>query len=166
MKKYTLLFAAILFALIIVNSCTKTTEEIEDINIELVSRSDCKNDLKGGEITDSMSCIKYSFSGEELIINHINAGFNCCPGEITCTSQIKNDTIVIEESEEAPLCNCNCLFDLKIKVNGLLHKQYFIKVKEPYVQDQKELFFAVDLNKSPVEGSHCVVRVKYPWGMK
>jgi hypothetical protein len=99
-----------------------------------------------------------------LTINHINAGFNCCPGNISCTNIINNDTIVISEKEESALCDCNCLFDLEIEISGLENKKYFLKFEEPYLHNQDELFFELNLSNQ-TNGTHCVERLQYPWGL-
>ena len=45
-------------------------------------------------------CIEYQYDGiDTLILNHINAGFNCCPGKIIFNINITGNTITITEKE-------------------------------------------------------------------
>ena len=84
-----------------------------NITIEglLTDASDCKQFKTGdffSELTDSVSCIEYSFNPDSnnLLLKHLNAGFNCCPKELSCSISAIGDTIYIQESELNGLCNC------------------------------------------------------------
>ncbi len=153
-------------------SCENETDKGQQIDFvgELISASTCKNELKSAsvdeDVPDSLSCIEYLYDDEnkKLSIKHINAGFNCCPDSLYCTISLKLDTIIIKEFEKIPQCNCNCLYDLDIVVNGVDKKIYQIKLIEPYSDEQAELKFEIDLNIGN-EGSFCVTRKNYPWGM-
>jgi hypothetical protein len=157
---------------LIVISCEKENAKNKQLNLtgQLISNSTCKNGLKSTSATnitpDSLSCIDYSFDNlsNKLIIKHINAGFNCCPDSLYCNISLKNDTIVIQEFEAAALCDCNCLYDLDIEINGVDSKKYQIKLIEPYLSEQSEIIFEIDLTKN-MNGSFCVTRKQYPWGM-
>ncbi len=133
----------------------------------LVSHSPCKSEKLAGTdsgIPDTSSCIEYSYNTttHELSLTHINAGFNCCPGELSCIVSLSGDTIIIHEYEEAPLCDCNCLYDLEIEIDNVNEAGYQVKFIEPYVGDQAKLEFAIDLTNE-TSGSFCVVRTQYPW---
>lgn len=162
-----------LFILVILTySCEKNSNESEDqpeINGKVLSRSECKSqfkDLSTSDADSNQSCIAYNNDAENkrLSIIHENAGFNCCPGEVTCGISFSNDTITIEEIPQSAMCNCDCLFDLEIEVNGVLGKAYFLKFVEPYVGDQEKLEFMIDLQQIPT-GQYCVERNQYPWGI-
>ncbi len=155
----TVLLSALLF------SCKKESSEPVSEN-DLVSHSECKDGLKSGEYEDNQSCIKYNYNEntKRLIIEHINAGFNCCPGELSCSSDINNDIITITEKEESAQCNCNCLFDLNIEIKSVVKKKFTVIIAEPYRGEQAELKFEIDLN-TEIEGEYCVIRNKYPWGI-
>ncbi len=137
---------------------------------QLISNSSCKNGLKSGsqiaETPDSLSCVEYSFNKEnsKLTLKHVNAGFNCCPDSLYCRIELKGDTIQIQEFEKQKLCKCNCLYDLDIELNGVEMKKYQIKFIEPYVAEQKNLIFEIDLIKD-TNGIYCVTRKLYPWGI-
>jgi hypothetical protein len=137
---------------------------------KMVNYSECKSGSKStfidSDAPDSISCIEYSFDevNNELAVLHVNAGFNCCPGSLFCTISLIGDTILIRECESAAQCNCNCLYDLEIAITGVEKRKYQVKVIEPYAGDQEKIRFGIDLEKD-VEGSFCVIRKQYPWGL-
>ena len=154
---------------IILDSCTKE-QSIEEASItgKLIDNSECKSFegmFRGPNTPDTLSCIDYSYDANNklLTLKHINAGFNCCPGKLTASVSYRNDTITIKESEEFPGCNCNCLFDLTIELEGVESKSYYLKIFEPYCSEQEKLYFDIDLQHTN-EGIFCVNRKKYPWG--
>jgi hypothetical protein len=169
MKAIYLLPIALLSVLLIVSGCEKEDNDSTSATGEVVNSSTCKNDMKSDftflSTPDTLSCVEFIFdeTNSKLIIRHINAGFNCCPGNITCNVSQINDTIVIQEFEEAPLCSCLCLFDLDIDVNNITKQKYILKFVEPYATNLEPLIFEVNLIKD-TEGSYCVLRKQYPWG--
>ena len=150
--------------------CETVIENQPEISGKVINYSDCKS-LKSGEnisdISDSLSCVNYVYNqnDKKLLLTHINSGFNCCPENIYCSVSIKNDTITVQEYEAAALCDCNCLYDLDIEIDGIINKEYHIKFVEPYVYNQEEIIFSIDIEANN-EGSYCVTRKQYPWGMK
>ena len=134
----------------------------------LVGHTDCKH-LEDIATAPSFpltsSCIEYDYDGQGVLsLKHVNAGFNCCPGEIVAEIIIENSTIIIKERELAGLCDCLCLFDVDYSIENLEPDEYTIIVVEPYLPDgNNKLEFTVDLNANPV-GAHCVKRQGYPWG--
>jgi len=167
---YSLLIVS-LFGLLVI-SCEKNNDNNSQLTItgQLISNSTCKNDLKSTSqiitISDSLSCVEYSFDKgkNKLTLNHINAGFNCCPDSLYCKVELKGDTIQIQEFERTAQCLCNCLYDLDIEIYGVDLRKYRIKFIEPYVSDQNKLIFDIDLVNNK-DGSYCVIRKQYPWGM-
>jgi hypothetical protein len=152
-------------------SCYKKDDSDKQLIItgQLISNSTCKNDLKSSsqivETPDSFSCVDYSFDYKKnkLTLKHINAGFNCCHDSLYCIIELKGDTILIQEFEKIALCECNCLYDLDIDINGVESKKYQVKIIEPYVSEQNKLEFEIDLTKDSI-GNYCVTRNQYPWG--
>jgi len=132
---------------------------------ELINHTECKV-FKAADTPDTLSCISYEFDAatNKLTLHHINAGFNCCPDSLYCEVSLVEDTIIIEEFEKESLCNCNCLFDLDMKLEGIESKKYYIKIVEPYIEDGELLYFDMDLVNS-TEDSFCVIRNNYPWGI-
>lgn len=139
------------------------------ISGRLISNSSCKSFTRSGvpvdEVPDSISRVEYSYDNEtkKLTLKHINAGFNCCTDSLYCEIELKGDTIMIEEFEEASLCNCNCVYDLDIEVDSVEMKKYQVKFVEPYAGGQDKLEFGIDLAEA-ANGSYSVIRKSYPWG--
>ncbi len=142
----------------------------------LASATDCKtfqyitmqSDLYSlqANYTSTDDCIEYFYNAqnETLIMKHINAGFNCCPGILAAEIIIEGNTILIRESEEKAECLCSCLFDLDFEVMDLKPGIYQVKVIEPYVlADEEQMEFSLNLENS-CEGKHCVQRTFNPWG--
>jgi hypothetical protein len=134
---------------------------------KLISHSACKSSKSDSIFMiapDSISCVKFSYdsTSKKLSIQHINAGFNCCPDSLYCHVTINNDTIFIQEFESQFLCDCDCLYDLNIEVEGVEAKPYQLKFIEPYCGDQEQILFGADFSTA-AEGSYCVTRTQYPW---
>ena len=150
--------------LVFIISCSENNSEPENsLNGEVISQTECKT-FKSANNTESCIQFNYDENTKTLYITHINAGFNCCPGEISCDIVFQNSTITITEREEVAMCDCNCLFDIEIKINNVEKTSYTIEIIEPYIGDQEELIFDINLN-SNTSGEYCVDRTEYPWGM-
>lgn len=146
----------IITAAILINSC-KEKETTDDIII--LSGSVTNSDQNSNQIPDSLSCIQYLFNRESgvLVLNHINAYFNCCPDSIFIDIYQNGDTIIIEEHEAAALCDCHCYFNITIQVENIYPGQYIIKFIEPYLGNNEQLIFPIDLTQQ-ISGSYCVNR--------
>lgn len=166
MKKVSSIF---LSALIIGYSLLQCENDELTITSKITNDPKCKSSKSAQiaeDITDTLSCIGYSYKALEkkLYLKHANAGFNCCPGKLSCFAEMKGDTIIIRESEESGLCNCDCLYDLEIEITGLAAGQYIIKVIEPYSGTQQKIIFPVSFTED-TQSAFCVKRKLYPWGM-
>ncbi len=109
-------------------------------------------------------CLEYEYAIDgTLRIQHLGAGFNCCPGEIYADISITEDQILIVEEEKESACRCLCLYTIDYKVTNLKPGKYEIRVVEPYVTEEDDpLVCTIDLMASP-SGSCCVERDHYPW---
>ena len=160
----------LIILLVVTISCKKENNIAGIISGEVVTHSDCKNSKSAtydvSLNNSSESCIQYLYSEneEKLILSYINAGFNCCPDSLFCNVELSGDTILISEFEKSALCDCNCLYDLKIEVAGIKKDKYYVKVIEPYCGGQEKLNFKIDLVQN-ASGTYCVERKLYPWGM-
>lgn len=170
MKQQYFLFLFGPIIMILLGSCEKTEKKpvIIDGKAELLSFGTCK-DVKSYYATDSVqdnqSCIEFSFADSVLSLTHVNAGFNCCPGEITADFVFDGNTITITEHESLAECNCDCLYDLEMQVGNLLLGSYHLIFIEPYAMlPGQEIEFTINLNDS-LSGSYCVPRDFYPWGI-
>jgi hypothetical protein len=163
----TLKYILTITILLLFISCSKN--EQQPLSVGNIERSDCKSNMKSETIDikpDTLCCIKYSYnnSTNQLSITHINAGFNCCPGEICCIATVSGDTLVIEETESTSICDCSCLFDLTFTIDNVEDTPAFMKIKEPYWSGSGSIVFDISLKKEK-EGSWCTTRKNYPWGM-
>ena len=167
-NKFTIILLLISLSLLVSCNNDDDTHPSDDANGILTGFTTCKSE-KNFYATDSIennqSCVEYSFENDILFLKHVNAGFNCCPGILSADFIIDNSIITISESEEAPLCNCNCLYDLEMEISGLISGIYTIKFVEPYWSDSVgSINFVINLNDS-LSGSYCVARNNYPWGI-
>jgi len=63
----------------------------------LINYSACKdNHLKSDSITTFDGCIIYEYDGSQLLLTHVNAGFNCCPVMLADLFINGNDISIIE----------------------------------------------------------------------
>lgn len=164
MKQLKSSLCAIAVFVLFTTACTEKHDDIDLILTgSLISKTECKTN-KSTSISNNESCIKYSFNKEKntLVLNHINAAFNCCPDSFYCIFAESGDTIIIEEYEKEAGCRCNCLYDLTFEIKGVNASNYIIKMVEPYVSDEKKLVFQIDLLTNE-NGNFCVTRSKYPW---
>jgi len=136
-----------------------------DINGGLVGHTGTCKDYSdsANDFPLSSECARFEFDGLTLAIDHINAGFNCCPGEILSSVEISGRTILIEEDESEGLCDCLCLFDTYYEIEGLEPDVYTVIFTGPYLDDEDELLtLEADLS-GPASGSGCADRSHYPW---
>jgi hypothetical protein len=171
MKMVIYLVGMLVISMLLIPGCENENNKQLTLSGMLINNSACKSSGKSTMETlntpDTLSCIDYSFDDfkNRLTINHINSAFNCCPESLYCKVTLSNDTIIISEHEAKAQCNCNCLFDLDLVINGVDTKEYQIKFIEPYSGEQKKICFKIDLKKEK-NGSFCVTRKSYPWGMQ
>ncbi|NIM15820.1 MAG: hypothetical protein GTO45_27835 [Candidatus Aminicenantes bacterium] len=154
---------------LMVSGCKKSSEVQADPIGALLQYNGCKqflantqeNGLVPGPHND---CIEYQYNGSgKLILRHINAGFNCCPGEITATIEFNGNLVIITEAEAEQACRCNCLFDLDFEINNLSPGQYTIRIIEPYVETGDQVLEITVNLSSATSGSFCLPRNYYPW---
>ena len=137
------------------------------VSIEVVDISDCKDSPTGIPRVSAprdQDCVEYWYVGGTVLhLNHINAGFNCCP-VVDADVRVEGDTITVEEIEVEGHCMCLCLFDVGYEIQNLPPGVYLLRFIEPYrPQSDPVLECTLDLVSSP-SGRHCVTRSQYPWG--
>ena len=66
--------------------------------------------------------------GGYLSVNHVNAMFNCAPGELKIEATIDGNVIRILETEEKSLANCVCPYDLYCEVGPLSNGDYKVLI--------------------------------------
>lgn len=160
----------LLLAGFLVCHCNGDESQSIALTAEVSDWSGCKSLMKSADGTNitpgNLSCVSYSFdeSTNRLALTHINAGFNCCAESIYCHATLHNGKIIVHEFETSAPCDCNCLYDLDLVIDGIQPRFYMIEFVEPYRGNQAKLVFAVNLAKQR-EGSFCVTRTIYPWGL-
>ena len=115
----TLIFSFVFFI------CCEKTEQDEKLCIANISYEKCLSmDL---ELSDSVSIIVDE--GHRLLIKHYNTFLNCCGGEISVTSELRNDTIFIWEriiSSNGITCAAICPYNIEYTLGNLNLKDYVI----------------------------------------
>jgi len=165
MKKFISIVLWLFTASMLFVSCEDNPPvEETDLTITVTGMSDCKSMTKSGDA--NTSCVEYTYYSDDkkLVLKHINTAFNCCPESTSCEISMSGDTIIIEEFEAQSGCDCNCLYDLDIAVEGIKAKEYILKFVEPYRGSQDELIFDINIAQDTI-GSYCVERTDYPWGL-
>lgn len=111
-------------------------------------------------------CIMHRWDGVgTLRITHVNAGFNCCPGDLSASITVEDGLILIVETEAEAACHCLCLYDLEYEITDLTPGTYTIRFVEPYIDEADEILeVTVDLYMRP-SGITCVDRDYYPWNI-
>lgn len=151
-------------------SLISCSSQIGTASGRLIRYSGCKSfpvsqeELEAAIHPPSEECLEYYYDGQSrLMLKHINAAFNCCPGTISADLVILPGEIRIKEKEASSLCDCHCLFDLDFELLNIKPGIYRMSVKGPYQpEDEPPLEFVVVL-KGPVSGTFCAPRKKYPW---
>ncbi|MEA3444201.1 MAG: hypothetical protein U9R19_05680 [Bacteroidota bacterium] len=167
-QRRVIYFFGLIF-IVFISSCEEKNTPVEtDKNSQLISFTGCKstkNLYATDSVTANQSCIEFSYTDNTLLLTHINAGFNCCPGEITADFTFSGNAISISENESAADCDCDCLYDLEMQITSLSPGIYNFIFIEPYaMQPGQEIAFTLNLNDS-VSGIYCVDRNHYPWGI-
>ncbi len=135
----------------------------------VVDASDCGGFPAGRRTlaaTDSQDCLEYDYDGAgTLALRHVNAGLNCCPGTIAVEIAVAGGVITLDERGNASGCHCNCLFDIDLEIRDLPPGAYAVRVLEQLLEPgDAPLEFELILTGA-TEGSYCVERTHYPWGM-
>lgn len=147
MKKNIILWmGAVLMLAVGMGSCSKDDEEtIEPANFHVrnFANSGCKMSLDAREMTRTTyaidECIEYkAMKGGYLSIKHVNAVFNCEPGELKMQATLEGNVIKILETEEQSLANCICPYDLYCEVGPLSEGNYNIVIYKGSYQEGGE----------------------------
>jgi len=68
----------------------------------------------------SLDDITAAAAGGDLILQHRNATYNCCPDSFTFEVTVAGDSLVVTEHENLTMpCDCLCCYDLTATVAGL-----------------------------------------------
>lgn len=169
------MMAVMLLISMVTAGCKKGEEIIDPAPLDpsgvLHSFGDCKfgGGVSGTQaaVTQSqqVECVEFQYNSQNtLTMTHINANFNCCPGDISANITFTGHTITITESESEQACRCNCLFDLDYELINLSPGSYTIRIEGPYTGGENAMEFT--LNLSPGNGNtRCMDRNEYPWNL-
>lgn len=113
---YTALLMLMTFA-----TCDKGESQPEAFSIRDVTYGTCKPVTKSAIDEYLLLDVK---DNDFLEIQHINALFNCSPGEIVVTAALESFEIVINEYETQATENCICPYDLSYVIGPLQHEVY------------------------------------------
>lgn len=140
-------------------------ENQNNITSKVTYSSSCKSSTalyKGTPFNQTAVIFSYNGS-DKLILTHINAGFNCCPGTIYSESLLDGSKIVITEKETGQDCHCECLYDIIIEVNNVNPGKYSIIFNEPHAEQGPPIEFDANLTTS-IQDTLYFERNYYPWG--
>lgn len=92
-----------------------------------VANSGCKS--TSHTRSEYTECFEFkALDGGYLSVNHVNALFNCVPGELKMEATIDGNVIRILETEEKSLANCICPYDLYCEVGPLSNGDYKVLI--------------------------------------
>jgi hypothetical protein len=91
--------------------------------------SDCKTKGVSSKGIDPEYITIKTVDDYYILVNHINAMFNCEPGQITVTIEVSSNEISMDENESSSLANCICPYDIDFKLGPLQYGVYILKFK-------------------------------------
>lgn len=171
-KLLVILCVTVCLSLVTIAGCKKSSDVQMDPSGALLQSTSCKQFMTNvsGQMDDFApgshdDCIEYQYNGSgTLVLRHINAGFNCCPGDITADIEFNGNQITITECESEAQCHCLCLVDLDYQIANLAPGAYTIRIIGLYVEGGDQVLeFSLQLN-SAASNTHCLQRNYYPWG--
>jgi len=117
--------------LIIIAGMTSCKKEFPDdpLAINDIIISDCKTLGESSNEIDSGYITLKTIDDYFLLVNHINAMFNCEPGQISVTIYVSLNEISMDENESSSLANCICPYDIDFKLGPLQYGNYILKFK-------------------------------------
>lgn len=120
---YRYLIGIIFFFL--VTCCEKETSH-KMLSVGQITYGDCKPATKKSR--DSEYIEYKTVDVDYLQINHVNAWFNCEPGNIFVSAELINNTIAVDEYEETALANCICPYDFSYQIGPLNYGKYVFRI--------------------------------------
>ena len=166
-----ILYVLICLGLVTIGGCKKSTNAQTFPAGVLLQSNGCKQFLAdaAGQMENFATgpyedCLEFHYNGTNtLVLRHINAGFNCCPGKITAEIYFHSSLITITEREQDQGCDCLCLFDLDYELVNLLPGVYTLRIIEPYVEGGDQVLELTLELLSATSGTLCLHRGYYPW---
>jgi hypothetical protein len=125
MKSKYLIIALALLATCL--SCDKSEFPAKDFSVDDINYGECK------PMTKSVLEQYLLLSTTEdfyLSINHINAMFNCVPGQIIVDATLEENIITINEYSTENSANCICPYDLSFKIGPIKYDTYILSMNQ------------------------------------
>jgi len=126
--KAKIIYPIFLLLIVALTSCKKEFPN-DTLSIKDLSVSDCKTKGGSSKGIDPEYITLKTVDDYYLLVNHINAMFNCEPGQITVTIEISSNEISMEEDESSSLADCICPYDIDFKLGPLQYGTYILKFK-------------------------------------
>jgi hypothetical protein len=135
MKKYLLLVMGAALTLTVgLGSCDNEDNEsakASGVQVRNFANSGCKKAgtarTKGGIFPEHPEYFEYkAIDDGYLSVSHVNAAFNCEPGELKIQATLEGHNIKILETEEQSFANCICPYDLYCEVGPLSDGDYTV----------------------------------------
>jgi hypothetical protein len=135
-KNYLFVIGAALMLFVGMSGCSSDSEnegsaDPSTFHVRNFANSGCKASVGVREMTrswdDTQEYIEYkALKDGYLSLNHVNALFNCEPGELKMQAIVSGNEIRILETEEQALANCICHYDLYCEVGPLSNGNYTV----------------------------------------
>jgi len=126
--KAKIIYPIFLLLIVALTSCKKEFPN-DPLSIKDLSVSDCKTKGGSSKGIDPEYITLKTVDDYYLLVNHINAMFNCEPGQITVTIEISSNEISMDEDESSSLADCICPYDIDFKLGPLQYGTYILKFK-------------------------------------
>jgi hypothetical protein len=126
--KNKVIYPILLLLIVSMTSCKKEFPN-DPLSIKDLSVSDCKTKGGSSKGIDPEYITLEAVDDYYLLVNNINAMFNCEPGQITVTINISSNEISMEENESSSFTDCICPYDIDFKLGPLQYDIYVLKFK-------------------------------------
>lgn len=120
-------------------------EKATQAQLEEVIFSGCKGD--NTTFGNNENILIQPISDCKIKVKHQNVLFNCCIDEPFVNLNTKGNTIQVEESSSAPVCNCICPYDIEFMIDSLEPGTYNFILNYENLQKVK-LSFKIPLKES------------------
>lgn len=138
-------------------SCEGTDYPEDEFSVSDVLYGSCKPVMKSDIEEYLLLKVKDNYY---LDIEHINAWFNCEPGEIIVDASIEEATITINEYSTENLVNCICPYDLNYLIGPLYYGTYQLNLNKGGLNIlSKEISFDAILDREINLGSLAKIMV-------
>lgn len=135
-KNYLFMIGAAVMLFVGMSGCSSDREnegsaDPSNFHVRNFANSGCKTWVGAREVTRSLDAtreyIEYkALADGYLSLNHVNAMFNCEPGELKMQATVSGNEIRIIETEKQSLANCICNYDLYCEVGPLGNGNYTV----------------------------------------